>query len=225
MAVVATYPNGIVPWVNRVDLVNTVFAIDPNTLAAEVVAVERTLGLNPQIESAPPVGNPIMYATMGARVHDVQLGNQLPVCTVVHSSFTVPTSGEYGTNNSYPVAIYDPFKMTNGTGMTVKATGWYVVTAHQIVDRFPSGYAHIVLNVGSGEVSDDFWNWDFPANTESGGQWRGRGHVMQCVWQGGIQAGQRIWVSTENGVGTPMGCRNAYLRASFLRSLPPGQQA
>lgn len=224
MAVTPVYPNGIVPWVNRVDLVNTIYAIDPNTLAAEIVALEGTIGVNPQIESAPPVGNAVNYSTFGARVHDVLMGSQLPVCTVMNSSFTVPTSGEYGTNNSYPNAIYDPFSMTNGSGITVKATGWYVVTAQQIVDRFSSGYAHIVLNVTSGEVCDDFWNWDFPANG-SGGQWNGRGHTMSCTWQGAIQAGQRIWVSTENGVGSPMGCRNAYLRASYKRTLPPGQQA
>ena len=225
MAVTPVYPNGIVPWVNRVDLVNTIYAIDPNTLAAEVVAIEGAVGLNPQIESAPPVGVPVVYPTLSARVHDVQMGNQLPVCTVTHSSFTVPTSGEYGTTNSYPVALYDPFKLTNGSGITVKADGWYIVTANQIVDRFPSGYAHLVLNIGSGWVSDDFWNWNFPANTESGGQWHGRGHTMSVTWQGGMQAGQRIWVSTENGVGSPMGCRNSVLRASFLRSIPPGQQA
>jgi hypothetical protein len=225
----AVYPNGIVPWINRVDLINTVYAADPNSLAAEIIAIETTVGTNPQIESAPPVGNPVTYSTLSARVHDVQMGNQLPVCTVVNQSFEVHGNSPTGVQNSYS-KVLDPFGMYNGTDITVKTPGWYDITATQGAGWASSGYAHFTLNISGVEVTNDFWNWDFPAN-QPGGQWRsaasapGRGHIMSMSWQGIIQANQRISVSTENGTGSStMSCSASWLRVSFRRAVTAGTQ-
>jgi hypothetical protein len=215
----AVYPKGIVPWLPRVDLKDIVYAKDPNTLAAEIGAIENTLGTMPHVETAPPVGPPITYATVSARIHDVLMGNQEPVVTVSNPSFNVPNSAPTGTFNSYN-KLYDPFGWYNGNDITIGADGWYTLSVHQTVEWHESGYMHLSLYVDSTWVADDHWNWDFPENTEAedGGRWNQRNHVMGILWQGIVHSGQRIRAKTENGTGkSSINVTGSLLRVKYDR--------
>jgi hypothetical protein len=219
----AVFPKGIVPWVNRVDLVDIVYAKDPNTLAAEIGAIETTLGTMPQVETAPPTGKQVIYSTVSSRVHDALVGTQKPVCTVSNNSFNAPNSAPVGTFNSYNT-LYDPFNWYNGNDITVQADGWYTITANQTIDWWSSGYMHMVLYIDTTYVADDHWNWDFPENG-SGGRWAGRNHVMSITWQGVVSSGQRIRVRTENGTGrSNINITLAYLRVKYDRKISPHGQ-
>lgn len=218
----AIYPKGVVPWVPRKDLVNVVYAADPNTIAAEVGAIETTLGTNPQKETAPPVGSTVVYSTVSGRIHAAVVGSLLPVCTLSNNSFTVSNSAATGSFNTYNV-LDDGFGYYNGSDITAQADGWYILSAEERVDWWSSGYMHVTLYIGNTWISDDHWSWDFPENGH-GGRWNGRNHVMSTVWQGVVHKGQRIRVKTENGTGRAnIGVSDAFLRASFIRQVSANQ--
>lgn len=222
MAVTPTYPNGILPWVNRIDQQNTVFAADPNTLAADLIAVESTLGTNPQVELAPPVGVQVVYPNVSARIHDVQLGNQLPVVSLYNPAYNVPHS------NTNPIlvnynALIDPFGFHNGTDITVQASGWYIVTVQQSHDWASSGYFDTSLLVNSSAAANDRWSWDNPENQPSLPGFAPRGALQSFTWQGPLNKGDRLSVFNINVTSkSVMGVMFAYLRACFIRSIPSG---
>lgn len=221
---IAVFPNGIVPWTDRIDLVNIVYANDPNTLAAEIGAIETTLGTMPQVETAPPVGTQITYSTVGARIHDVLMGSQWPVCTVTNPSFNVTNEEHLDPHFNGYNSLYDPFGWYNGTDITVKADGWYTITANQTIGWWSSGYVYMTLAVGGVNVSDMHWDWDFPGNGH-GGWWGGRSKIMSITWQGIVHSGTRIQVFTENATGkSPMNVTNAYLRVKYDRQVSHTQQ-
>lgn len=74
----ATYPGSIVVFTTKYDNVDTVLAADPNTIQAEVAAIESTLGTNPNI-SGTSGGTYIptpsySHANVGARISNVEYG-------------------------------------------------------------------------------------------------------------------------------------------------------
>lgn len=219
MAVTAVYPNGIVPWSPRVDNQDTIYAKDPNTLAAEIQAVEGALGANPHIEKTRPTGGSVKYTNVDARMHDLLVGGQKPVVYLSNpNTFYVKASsdnigakgvptigGVPGYVNAYRVS-YDPFGYYNGNDITIKATGWYSIWLGQRIYWWSSGVAQLFLlySGASGEagvaaeIASDFWTWDFPAN-KSGGVWIKRNKFMRATWEGPLQKGQRIYGVTWNG--------------------------
>ena len=71
----AIFPGGTFSWTNRIDDESVVFSNDVNSLAAEIIATETTLGVNPQIEKHPIIGtSPINYASVDARISDTLAG-------------------------------------------------------------------------------------------------------------------------------------------------------
>ena len=75
MTTQAVYPKGVFSWTDRTNLVSNVLASDVNSLAADLIAVENAIGTTPNVESSPLAGNPVTYATVNARISDVQQGN------------------------------------------------------------------------------------------------------------------------------------------------------
>jgi hypothetical protein len=222
MAVTPTYPNGILPWVNRIDQQNTVYAADPNTLAADLIAVESTLGTNPQVELAPPVGVQVTYPNVSARIHDVQLGNQLPVVSLGNPAYNVKHSNTNPIRVSYN-KLLDDFGFHNGTDITLQASGWYIVTVQQSHDWAASGYFDTTLLVNSGAVVNDRWSWDFPENQPRVPGFAPKGTLQSFTWQGPLSKGDRLSVENINVTSkSVMPVQNAYLRACYIRSIPSG---
>ena len=217
------FPKSILSWADRVDEVNVIWANDPNSLAAEVISIENTLGAMPQVEPSPYVGNPITYSTVGARISDVLAGNQNPYCSITTTQDFVYNNQFAGTNwghyNTFS-KVYDPYGYYNGSDITVQASGLYLITGSQTWDYHDSGYLWHQLFIDDLWMAGHRWDWDFagfgPAFFEP---------VRQAntafTWMGAIPAGKRIRVVSENGTSfNPYPISNSWLRLYCLRKLP-----
>jgi hypothetical protein len=215
------YPNGIFPWVDRVDQENIVFAEDVDSLAAEVESIENTIGTTPNIEPKPPQGGqPLVYSSISSRISDAMDNAQLPTVKLSNSSFTC------GNNNAgfmLPYFVdFDPFRCYNGTDITVPASGWWIVTSTHTVDWWNDGYWHhyLCFNGFDNILDDDIIDWEFSGNvvpTVSFGdgfdlgftefplvtprwwQFGKRSRTTRTTWQGLLHAGDRVSTFAENG--------------------------
>lgn len=181
---VAIFPQSIVSWTDRIDELNTVFADDPNSLAAEIGAIENALGVLPAVEKYPiiassPVaqpligtsgvssGNTIVYSSVDARLSDMLNGNQLPVCALSSPQQAIPnwqsTGQNYGVWNNYTVD-FDPFGMYNGTDITIPADGWWHFSAAQSWEWWSTGYNGMWQWIDNYYYRHHHWFWDYPGN-------------------------------------------------------------
>jgi len=220
------YPSGILTWTDRVDDVTTIDATDVNTLAADLISVENTLGTNIEIESSPPTGLPITYTTTSARISDAMNNAQLPSSTLSFPSMQVPntTQGQLNTYN----ATYDPYGLYNGTDMTVTANGWWFVSVTQTWAWSSTGYSHLALclNGTNNIIVEDVFNWQFPGNSVTGGvpgRWQqfGLRTVTRTVtWEGLAHAGDRFSGLSENGTSNAyQAITNMYLKSSMKKTI------
>jgi hypothetical protein len=229
--VVPVFPNGIFSWIDRVDQQSVDFAGDINSVASDLISVESTLGTNPQKEPSPPSGGtPLTYATVSARISDAMQGAQLPVC-VLSGIPAIVNNTSAGLLNNYTVA-YDPFSYFNGTDITIKNAGWYIVNAHQYWTWWNDGFAHQFLTVnGSSNILDeDLVDWEFSGNgadesDESTPRWQVvglRSRITRNFWQGRLNKGDRLSILSENGSSnTNMKISSMVFTAAMLRTLPP----
>jgi hypothetical protein len=80
MATTASYPENIVNFgLDKVNVVDLIQAADPNTLRAEVVAIETTLGTTPSLSTAPSssatwYNDGRDYNTITARLNNIEAG-------------------------------------------------------------------------------------------------------------------------------------------------------
>lgn len=228
-SVKSVFPNGIFNWTDRVNEVNIVFANDTNSLAAEVISVENTLGENPQIEKSPPAGgNDISYTSVDARISDAMNNAQMPAVFLQKDLLQLDNvSG--GILNTYDVA-YDPFGMHNGIDVTVPVFGWWIVDTFQTWGYWNDGYVHHMFAIDglNNIVSEDLVDWEFSGNialktpnsvnlnnitggtttpvsqVNPGGlprwlQYGKRSRITRTFWQGLAYKGQRFSVYSENG--------------------------
>ncbi len=209
----AVYPNGVLPWTDRVDEVNIVFAEDVNPLAAEIEAIETSIGTTPNVEPSPPNGSSaITYPTLSSRVTDAMDNAQLPVVVLGNTTFTCPnnTSGTLVPHQRR----FDPFNCFNGTDFTAVAAGWWVVTGTMTWDWWSDGYSdhRLCLNGFSNYLCHNQINWEFPGNTIPDGSdlvtprwWQfGKRSISTTVnWQGLLNKGDRLSMLAENGTSNP----------------------
>lgn len=243
------FPAGIFNWgTDRIDELDIDFAIDVNGPAAEVMSIESTLGVMPQVEKHPiNGGSPITYATVDARISAMQQGI-LPYISLTFDEAFVPNNcgagTYYGQWNTYDVAV-DPFGMYNGNDVTVPVTGWYITTINQDWDYWTTGYHRcsfwcsrpgfgdeepfgLFPNIGYNFFCDHIWHWDFAQNFP-GGWWWPDYHVQpvarsghnNVTWQGVLTAGSRMSVLSENGTPhTPHRVSNGSFKAVCTQRLP-----
>jgi hypothetical protein len=219
----AIFPKSIVSWTDRVDNQDVIFANDPNSLAAEIIAMENTLGAMPQQEKAPFTGSPITYASVDARLSDAAAGNLNPYCSITVSSFFVFNQQFFGTRwghyNTFS-KVYDPYGYYNGSDITIQASGLYLITGSQSWEWHDSGYLWHSLWIDDDWQCGHRWDWDFapfgPAFFEAD-----RDANTAFTWMGAIPAGKRVRVVSENGTSrNPFRATNSWLRLYCLRKLP-----
>lgn len=221
----ASYPKAIASWTNRLDQIDTVWAADPNSLAAEILAVEQSLGAMPQVEGSVPVGNPVTYPSVGARISDTLLGNQKPYVSLYAGNFNVPyvTALSKAPHNTYR-SFYDPWHYFNGTDATIQADGLYAVRAYQLWDFYTSGFLHLLLAVNNVFVDGDLWNWgSFPVSGpySYASNFAGRFAHTTINWLGALKKGDRVSVISENMTPkSPYRAVNGLLHISYQRALP-----
>jgi hypothetical protein len=237
---VAQYPNAFFNWgPDRVNEVDVDWAADVNGPAAEIIAIENTLGINPQTEKQPVVGPaPIAYASVDARISATLNGTGIPVVSLGNDQLMVPNTlnltaaTSYGVWNSYSIVNYDPFGMYNGTVITLPATGWWRISAGQRWDWWSTGYHRLLWWVDDDWWDHDVWHWDFAGN-QPGGWWftdddigEQRWTHTSITWEGVLTKGKTMRVLSENGCPhTPHRTWNQWFKASWVRSVPAGTPA
>lgn len=238
-AVKPIYPNGVFAWVDRVDQQSIDFAGDINSVASEIISIESTLGTTPNIERSNPVGLPITYPTVSARISDAMTSAQMPTVELSRTTLTIPNLNT-GIINPY-VASFDPFGMFNGVDITIPANGWWIVSASQSWSGWTDGYSHhyMTLNGSSNVVDQNVLNWEFPGNSISNGipgRWQASSNaviigppiikpvvrpiVTTLFFQGLAHKGDRFSAFSENGTSNAAHIVNTLtLKASMVKKV------
>lgn len=220
------YPKSIDSWTNRINGTDVVWAADPNSLAAEIIAIEQALGTVPNVESKPPVGTPVTYSNVNARISDTMLRNQAPYVTMRSGGFYLNGQGPTQTQFvNHREQQYDPYGYFNGTDITTQASGLYMIDVMTIWNYYASGYCATTLNIRGLDVIYDCWRWDFPTTGPVALQWNlpyyERGGLTHISWMTPLKQGDRVRVKVENGTPkNPIGVHSSYLTMHYLRALP-----
>lgn len=106
----ASYPLAVRPFSNKINILNTIDAADPNSLQEEVVAIESTLGINPALSTTPSpsatfTATSTQYSTLIQRLSNIEIG----IVADSHTQYLKKTGGETITNAT-----------SSNVGLTVK---------------------------------------------------------------------------------------------------------
>lgn len=220
----AVFPYGIASWTDRIDEVDIVFALDPNTLAAEIIATENALGITPATEPSNPLGNPVVYDNVGARIHDVAMGGQIPCVELAQEQLYVANVGA-GVRCPYRPR-FDPFNCFNGIDITIPCDGWWLVQSIVTWTWWDVGYFHHRLCCnGFGNIfCERHFDCGFQGNTP-GGRWQlytsaKRSITTDTWWMGPSHKGDVFSTTFENGCTDANHLlENASFKAIMMRSL------
>lgn len=219
------YPKALAGWTDRINGVDTVWANDPNSLAAEIISIEQTLGAMPQVERNVPVGKPVSYSSVSARISDAMLGGQLPFVSLTNPKFKLPRSGQIqsaesgpfnATYNTYTQVVSDHWRFFNGSDITIQAPGIYYIDASQSWENYKSGYVMMMLLINSARLRLSRWNWaDYdPTSTDYAS--------TDLHWLGPLNNGDRIRIASQNATSNnPYTVTYSNLRVQYVRDLPP----
>jgi hypothetical protein len=216
---VPVYPKALSGWTDRINNVDIVWAADPNTLAAEIISIESTVGTMPMVEPNPPVGKPLTFSSVSARISDVQNGYHLPYVELIASNFRVGYGSYFnGVPNVYQPLV-DDFNYFNGSDISIGANGIYVIDVFQVWQPWVSGYVNIHLTINNNLARTATWSWDsVPTNGPI--SWQNRTANAGIAWMGPLQYGDRVRVVSENGTNWQQyGVNYSSFRAQFIRSL------
>ena len=220
----AVFPKSILPWTARIDEVNVIWANDPNTLAAEIIAIENTLGEMPQVEGSPFVGSPVTYSTVNARISDTLAGTLHPYAELSASNFHCYNTDRWGSSgyghlNSYN-KVYDSGGIYNGSDITVPCSGLWLITGRQTWEWHDSGYCFHHLYCGGNWCAGHRWDWNF-ASYGPGYYEPDRSLTTYFSFLGPLAAGTRVQSISENGTSrSPYQVLSSNLRIYCLRTLP-----
>jgi hypothetical protein len=220
----AVYPNSVLSWTPRIDQVNIIYANDPNSLALEVQAIEATTGTTPQIESSPPAGSNVNYATLSSRVSAANNNALSPYCSVVNTPGFFCNQGAQNFNH-YSAQVLDPYGIWNGTDLTIPCNGWWTIRTDQKWNQHGNNFGgcnHHFLYCNGGWIDHDLWNWDaiadsgsyWPANIISTYGW------TKIRWEGLLHKGDHIQVLSANSTNCPgLQITNLTLKAFCHRTI------
>ena len=219
------FPKSIVPWTDRVDELDVVWARDPNSLAAEIISIESILGVMPHVEKSPYSGNPVTYATVDARISDVLAGTLHPYVTLTATNFYSYNDEQWGGGrrghvNSYN-KIYDSGNCYNGSDITLPVSGLWLITGQQTWEWHDSGYCFHHCYVDDDWRCGHRWDWDFAS---AGPGYYDNSRQLTTYFSAliPVAAGKRVQSISENGTSrNPYKILTSNLSAYCLRKLPP----
>jgi hypothetical protein len=220
----AVYPNSVFPWTSRRNNIDVVWAADPNSLAAEIQAIESVIGTTPNVENNPPTGNSVTYSTMNSRVSAANNNTELPYAYLRNSNGFFIEAGQQ-IYNSYNVQN-DPYNIWNGTDGTIPCNGWWSVQADQKWDqhgnRFHGG--NVLFMYLNGDVlASDIWDWDafFGVTLHYSNNVLESNGYSHLVWMGELHKGDRIRLLSVNNTFCPgIGVTHVNLKFFCHRTLP-----
>ena len=205
----AVYPNGILQWTPRIDQVNVIFANDVNTLAVELDAVEATVGTTPQVESNPPAGSPVNYATLSSRVSDANNNALLPFVSVTSPAGFFIGSGQQQFNH-YNTQLVDPYRIWNGTDLTIPCNGWWSIRADQKWNQHGNNFEGLnilFLYLNGNWIDFNQWDWSAwlaqPGQVHQAANNLGSNGWTQLRWEGMLHKGDRIQLLSANATYCP----------------------
>lgn len=213
------YPRALASWTPRVDNVDIVWANDPNSLASEIISIEKTLGTMPNVERHTAWGPNVTYPSVSDRISAVQLGSGLPYCELYRQNFKVGYGAYFnGVANVY-TPLVDDFGFFNGSDMSMQANGVFVIDVFQTYAPWTNGFLNVHLTINNQIARTGTWSWD-AVPTSGPRSWQGRTASAGLCWMGPLQVGDRVRVVTENGTGwNPYIVNYSSFRAQYIRSL------
>lgn len=116
----ATYPGTVRSFTTKVNNIDIIDAAHPNTLQEEVVAIEATLGVNPQISSGLTgsyISAGTTFASVSARLDNIEKG----ITGDTHAQY-VKTTGGAAITASGAAAV--PLTVTGVAGQTANLQEW-----------------------------------------------------------------------------------------------------
>lgn len=116
----ATYPSSVRGFTTKVNNVDIIDAAHPNVLQEEVVAIESTLGVNPQISSGLTgayVSASTTFETVSARLDNIEKG----ITADTHTQY-VKVVGGSTINNTAAATV--PLTVRGASGQTANLQEW-----------------------------------------------------------------------------------------------------
>jgi hypothetical protein len=226
----SVYPTGVIQWTPRINCVDIVWANDPNSLANELVAIETTVGINPQIEKSPPTsaaGPTVAYNTVDKRISDAMNNNLLPYTYLKGVDFWIPDGAQHF--NVYTPTL-DPYNMYNGQDITIPCDGYWSVFGNQRWNQQGDSFVGLNMNflyINGDWRHVDYWNWSDVIGDDPFSFYTFPSNVMQSngytnlAWEGLLHAGDRIQVLSANVTFCPaILVNNIELKMSCIRTFP-----
>jgi hypothetical protein len=222
----AAYPNSLLNWTARVNS-QTVQAADPNTLAAEIDAIESAIGTNPQNEPSPLTNSVVSYANLSQRVSAAYLQSGHPYIgisgsfNVSHSASLVFNPGTPTRPTGPPGTVYPAYVGVSGN-ITIQDSGLWLINANQSWDYAQSGWVQHVLYVAGAQVRRSVFSYDqFPSGGSNsfGERFINQYGMTETTYLGRINAGSVVRVASGNYTNrSPILVESATLTAYYLRS-------
>lgn len=214
----AVYPGDIATFSTKRDLIDDVMAEHVNSLQSEVNAVEGTVGVNPQIETAYPGTRRVTYPSLTDRVHGLGNGDNIIVGSATQNQgLFVPRSPSPNSLNLIECQNfymgYDPFRFGGNYGFILPEDGWWVI--HLAMLWNPSGFSGTTVRKCSIQL-------DHTTRANTSIQTPGNSHCsMQAGFEGLLTKGTKVgaaaglWLSGSNDAG--MSVAITELTARFVR--------
>lgn len=220
----AAYPASVLAWTNRINS-QTVFAADPNALAAEIDAIETIVGTNPQIESAALSGSTRNFATLSARVSSAMLQNGHPYIQIQRANpwaVSHSNSTTHVTQNPYNIvsSTQGNFTLSNGV-VNIQNTGVWLIDAEQRWDYAASGWVMQELYSGGTVLRRNVFSYSqFPSSGSNtyGERFLGLNGHTQTTYLGRLTQGTVISVASGNYTSSnPINVNSMTLTLYYLR--------
>lgn len=227
------FPKAFFSWSDRTDEISNVYANDPNSIASEVISVEKTLGIMPQVEKNPATGHATLpYADVDTRLSAAAAGVTRPYVELTFpqqvinngNTFAANVGNAPGKSNTYTVSA-DTWGYYNGTDVTIRSNGMYLIHAKQSWPFNSAGYVGLHLYLNTAWESTDIWDWSMfaqsgPTKWDKTGFNERRG-LTQVSWMGTLSKGDRVQIVSENGTpSTTQTCLFGALRVYDARLFP-----
>lgn len=222
----AAYPKSLLNWTARLNS-QTVFAADPNTLAAEIDAIESAVGTMPMNEPSPLTNAVSTFSSMSQRLSAAYLQSGHPYAEISRSAFPVPHSAVLTFNPGNPTrptgppGVFYPAYISTAGYIQVQDTGVWMVNSNQVWDYATSGWVQNVLYVGGAQVRRAVFDYSmFPTSGSNsfGERFINQYGMTSMTWLGRINAGTLVRVASGNYTNrNPLLVESYSLSAYFLR--------
>lgn len=147
----ASYPSSIRSFSTKRNTLDIIDASDPNSVQEEVVAIQSTLGVNPNISTAPSSSGTFSttattYATLVARLANIETG----IVSDSHTQYLRRTGNETITN---AVSSNVAFSVKGASGQTADLQQWKN-SSNTVVARIEADGTFVATYIESNDIEN-----------------------------------------------------------------------